>query len=103
MAAYTQDMQEPAATGAQAYTRYGAGVMQIFGRTGAHVILDGALALIGPQGEWDRVFVVHYPQRQMLLDLILDPAYRKIVHHRQAALQDSRLFALEFTETDFSV
>ena len=89
---------EPPATGAEAYGRYSAGVAKIFSRTGASVSLAGDIALIGPRGEWDRVFVVRYPERRMLFDLFSDPEYQKISHHRQAALSDSRLFVLEWID-----
>ena len=97
-AQYGSDHPEPEATGQEAYGRYSAGVAKIFSRTGAAVSLAGNIALIGPQGEWDRVFVVRYPERRMLFDLFSDPEYQKISHHRQAALSDSRLFVLEWID-----
>ena len=97
-AQYGSEHPEPPATGEEAYGRYSAGVAKIFSRTGAGVSLAGDLALIGPQGEWDRVFVVRYAERRMLFELFSDPEYQKISHHRQAALSDSRLFVLDWID-----
>ncbi len=97
-AQYSASHPEPPATGEEAYGRYSAAVAKIFGRSGASVSLAGNIALIGPQGEWDRVFVVRYPERRMLFELMNDPDYQKISHHRQAALRDSRLFVLEWID-----
>jgi hypothetical protein len=49
-------------------------------------------ALIAPEGEsWDEVVLVHYPSRRAFLRMVQSDAYRAIVHHRTAALADSRL------------
>jgi uncharacterized protein (DUF1330 family) len=95
-AAYGADSGEPPCTGAEAYRRYGALATAILAPMGARVILTGAVWLIGPESEWDSAFVVRYERASDLINMASDPAYLSIVHHRTAALADSRLLMMEF-------
>jgi uncharacterized protein (DUF1330 family) len=95
-AAYAADSGEAPCTGAEAYRRYGALATAILAPMGAKVILTGAVWLIGTQDEWDSAFVVRYERASDLINMSSDPAYLKIVHHRTAALADSRLLMMEF-------
>jgi uncharacterized protein (DUF1330 family) len=97
-ALYAPDSGEEPCTAAEAYRRYGQGVMEALARSGAKMLLTGVRELIGAQDEWDSAFVVHYPTGQAFLDLVESPAYKAIVHHRAAAVADSRLLLMQFPE-----
>ena len=52
--------------------------------------------VIGPAEEvWDIAFIARYPTGQAFLDMVYDPAYQAIVHHRQAAVETSRLIRMK--------
>lgn len=82
------------ATGAEAYAAYGRESASIFKKVGGEIIWSGdpQFMVIGPQDEkWDVAFVARYPSGQAFLDMVFDPAYQAVVHHRQAAVKTSRL------------
>ena len=82
------------ATGAEAYAAYGLHSGPIFTRAGGEIVWSATpeLMLIGPADErWDVAFVARYPTGQAFVDMVYDPDYRAIVHHRQAAVETSRL------------
>ncbi len=95
-AAYDAASGEPPCTGAEAYRRYGALASTILAPMGAKIILSGVGWLIGPPDEWDSAFIVRYERASDLINMISDPAYLRIVHHRTAALADSRLLMMAF-------
>ena len=89
---------EPAVSGQRAYARYSKHVLPLLHEVGGRIVLHarGRFALIAPPGEsWDVLLVARYPSRQAFLRMIHSEAYQAIVHHRMAALADSRL--IEFT------
>ena len=82
------------ATGTEAYAAYGRESAPIFQRVGGSILWRGApeCVLIGPADEaWDIAFIARYPSGQAFLDMVYDPDYQAIVHHRQAAVATSRL------------
>ncbi len=86
------------ATGAQAYAEYGRLSGPIFARSGGKIIWSGTFEhmVIGPVEEkWDVAFIAEYPTGQAFLDMVFDPEYRAIVHHRTAAVETSRLIRLK--------
>lgn len=86
-----------AATGAEAYAAYGRESGPVFARVGGRIIWRGApqTVLIGPQDEsWDIAFIARYPTVGAFLAMVTDPEYQAVVHHRQAAVADSRLIAM---------
>lgn len=90
-AAYEDDRM---ATGAEAYAAYGRDSAAVFRRVGGEIIWRGKpdVVLIGPGDEhWDLAFIARYPSAGAFLEMVTDPAYRKAVKHRQAAVLDSRL------------
>jgi uncharacterized protein (DUF1330 family) len=93
----------PPCSGREAYFgRYAVGVMPIVTRLGAHVIWSGAAKshLVCPDDErWDEVLIMEYPTPDALLTLFNDPEYQQLMIHRTAALEDSRLIALQPPET----
>lgn len=85
------------ATGAEAYKTYGEKSGPIFAGVGGAILWRGRpeTVLIGPAEEaWDVAFIARYPDGAAFLKMVTDPAYQAIVHHRQAAVADSRLIRL---------
>ena len=86
------------ATGAEAYDAYGKESGPIFKRVGGRIAYAWSpkLTLIGPDAEnWDMIFIAEYPNASAFGEMVKDPAYQKIVFHRQAAVADSRLIRLK--------
>ena len=82
-------------TGREAYERYSKAVMPLLWEVGGQPLWMGRVraGLIAPEGEsWDEVLLVHYPSRASFLRMVKSEAYQKIMHHRTAAVDDSRLF-----------
>jgi uncharacterized protein (DUF1330 family) len=49
----------------------------------------------GPVEErWDIAFIAEYPDARAFLAMVTDPAYRQMVKHRTAGVEDSRLIRL---------
>ncbi len=89
-------------SGADAYKAYGRKSAAIFSGVGGKIIWAGdpELMVIGPQDEmWDVAFIAHYPTGQAFLDMVYNPAYQAIVHHRQAAVKTSRLIRMKPKDT----
>ena len=85
------------ATGAQAYKRYAATSEPFFKGVGGRIVWSGSpqAVLIGPEKErWDLAFVAEYPSAAAFGDMVKNPGYQAIVHHRQAAVRDSRLIRI---------
>jgi uncharacterized protein (DUF1330 family) len=94
-AAYPEPSAMPC-SGRGAYAEYTRQVLPLLQGVGGQPFWLGQVhcALIAPAGEeWDEVLLVQYPNKQAFLQMIQSPAYRAIVHHRTAALADSRLLA----------
>lgn len=92
-AAYADPAAQPC-TGRAAYAEYSRLIEPILAGVGAQVVWVGKSfgSLIAPPGEeWDEVLLVQYPAKDAFLGMIRSEAYRAIVHHRTAALADSRL------------
>src|SRR4051794_4929058 len=88
---------EPAVSGQEAYGRYGELVQPFLAGVGGQLEWQGRAhtSLIGPDGEqWDACFLVRYPSKAAFLDMVMNPEYQAITHHRTAALSDSRLVPL---------
>lgn len=80
-------------SGKEAYREYGRAIAPILRRVGAERVWGGRQECVvtGPEGEWDEVFVMGYPDAAAFLEMVTDPDYRKHVAHRTAAVADSRL------------
>ena len=88
-------------SGAEAYRRYGELSGPIFRRLGGEILWRGhqECMLTGPADKhWDIGFVARYPTAGAFLAMVTDPDYQAIVHHRSAAVEDSRL--IRFGEDD---
>jgi uncharacterized protein (DUF1330 family) len=85
------------ATGKEAYAAYGRESKTFFEGVGGRIIWSGEpkLVLIGPEDErWDVCFVAEYPSAAAFADMVKNPGYQAVVHHRQAAVKDSRLIRI---------
>lgn len=85
------------ATGAEAYAAYGHASEEFFKGVGGRIVWSGKpeLVLIGPEDErWDICFIAEYPSAAAFGEMVKNPGYQAIVHHRQAAVKDSRLIRL---------
>lgn len=81
-------------SGRKAYDRYSKGVLPILWEVGGQVLWMGMVrgALIIPDGEqWDEVLLAFYPSRAAFMRMVRSAPYQAILHHRTAALLDSRL------------
>ncbi|MBY6201630.1 DUF1330 domain-containing protein [Maritalea mobilis] len=85
-------------SGAEAYRAYARESAPIFQRLGGRQVWIGRpeLMLIGPREKlWDLAFIAEYPNVNAFVSMLRDPAYRKAVRHRQAAVAESRLIRME--------
>ena len=85
-------------SGKVAYASYGRESLPVFQKVGGKIIWSGVpqLMVIGPQDEqWDIAFIARYPTGQAFIDMVYDPAYRAVVHYRQAAVKTSRLVRMK--------
>ena len=83
--------------GKDAYAAYGRESGPIFRKVGGSIVWSGEprFIVIGPADEhWDIAFIAHYPSAQAFLDMVYDPEYQAVVHHRQAAVKTSRLIRM---------
>lgn len=86
-----------AATGAEAYAEYGRASEPFFRGVGGRIVWSGKpqAVLIGPADErWDLAFVAEYPTPDAFANMIKNPRYQAVVHHRQAAVKTSRLIRM---------
>ena len=96
-AAYADTDQAEPCSGREAYKRYSQTSLQTIAAVGGRVIFGGKAheALIGPQEErWHQAFLVQYPSPAAFRAMMAMPQYQACVHHRTAALADSRLIPL---------
>lgn len=83
-----------AISGLEAYREYGRGAIRCIHASGGELLWSGIPTgtLIGPAEEqWDEVLLVRYPSIDAFLKMIGSEEYKAIVHHRTAAIDDSRL------------
>lgn len=88
------DELDTTVSGRDAYARYSKAVTPLLWKAGGQLLWMGKVqsALIAPDGEeWDEVLLVQYPSRKAFLSMVESAEYQAIVHHRTAALIDSRL------------
>jgi uncharacterized protein (DUF1330 family) len=81
-------------SGKDAYARYSKAVTALLWEVGGQPLWMGKVraGVIVPDGEsWDEVLLIHYPSRRAFLRMVKSAPYQAIMHHRTAALADSRL------------
>jgi uncharacterized protein (DUF1330 family) len=84
-------------SGAEAYQSYGRESDAIFERVGGEIIWRGKpeSVVTGPLDEqWDIAFIARYPNAKSFLAMVTDEDYKKVVVHRQLAVEDSRLIRM---------
>ncbi|WP_321390912.1 hypothetical protein [Emcibacter sp.] len=75
--------------------RYARNASIIAEKIGARLLIGEAVKniFIGPMDEnWDRFYLIWYPNTQVFLDLLVTPAYLELAVHRVAGLLDSRIY-----------
>ena len=93
-AAYGEGHSEAPCSGQEAYRRYSRVAIKTIASVGGNVSFgaDATAPVIAPAGErWDQVILVRYPSVAAFLRMMALPEYQAAVHHRMAALEDSRL------------
>lgn len=81
-------------SGKEAYKQYGNRVIKLLWGVGGQILWTGKVRanFICPEEEvWHEFVLVYYPSRKAFIDMVNSTAYGSIVHHRSAALEDSRL------------
>ncbi len=84
-------------TGAEAYRAYGQGLAPFLEKLGGRQVWAGRpeTVVTGPHDErWDLAFIIEYPGSAAFLAMVTDAAYKDVVKHRTAAVEDSRLIRL---------
>jgi uncharacterized protein (DUF1330 family) len=95
---YKDSVAESPCSGREAYKRYAEQVFPILESHKAKVVFAGAAmsTVIGPQDEqWDDVLIVEYPSQESFVAMINSAEYQNVAHHREAALDDSRLVSID--------
>jgi uncharacterized protein (DUF1330 family) len=82
-------------SGEQAFAEYVRNVVPMIERLGGGMVWDGRYECVvtGPsQPEWDRIFIMGFPNANAFFALLKDPEYKaNVLVHRSAAVLDSRL------------
>jgi len=80
--------------GAEAFARYSAVSMPTLSKVGGHFLTVSSFqgGLVGEDEDWDLVAVGSYPDREAVLALFEDPAYREAWVHRRAACLRQRVW-----------
>ena len=84
------DGRDSELSGAEAYARYAAGVVDCLAMVGGSVVFSGnarRLVLGEVENLWDDVAIAMYPSRKAMLDMMMSPEYQAIVEHRSAGLE----------------
>ncbi|WP_148863591.1 DUF1330 domain-containing protein [Marinobacter fonticola] len=93
---YKPEDREKPCTGREAYARYSKLALAQLEKVGAKPewVGEAMTNVIAPEDEvWHEVLLVRYPSAEAFLAMTGDPEYQAVVHHRTAALADSRLIA----------
>jgi uncharacterized protein (DUF1330 family) len=75
-------------SGADAYARYGAVALRHVTQRGGRLTLLNAVlqGIIGPEGGWQQVAIMQYPNTGAFVDMTRDPDYVAALVHRDAGL-----------------
>lgn len=101
-AAYPQNSDHNACSGAQAYAHYGKQMLVLLKQIGATVEILGQCQtpLIGEARDtFDHMIIVRYPSRQAMLQMLRSDAYQQVSAHRTAAVEHSLLIPITQFET----
>jgi uncharacterized protein (DUF1330 family) len=84
-------------SGKDAYKKYMDETLAFLEESGGKIIFEGECDrfLIGPENEeWDYMLLIRQSSLQSFLSFASNPAYLKVLGHRTAALEDSRLLPI---------
>lgn len=93
---FKQRSTDGAASGGQAYKKYGDAAVEMIERRGGKVIWTGRAeqVLIGdPTQDWDVVLLVQYPSRKAFIEMVSTPEYEEAHEHREAGLERTIVIA----------
>jgi uncharacterized protein (DUF1330 family) len=82
--------------GKPSYERYAREFTPFVEKFGSELIYlgDCLTSLVAPDShDWDAVLLVRYPSRKAFSEMVADPDYQRITHHRTEALSDAVLQA----------
>lgn len=85
-------------TGAEAYAIYEKRFQELVADDGAAMVWEAPLecTVTGPAGEWDKAFVMGYPNAGVFMGMVKNQEYvRDALPHRTAAVADSRLIRFQ--------
>ncbi|MBN8484776.1 MAG: DUF1330 domain-containing protein [Sphingomonadales bacterium] len=85
-------------TGAEAYAIYEKRFQELVADDGAAMVWEAPLecTVTGPAGEWDKAFVMGYPNAGVFMGMVKNEEYvRDALPHRTAAVADSRLIRFQ--------
>ncbi|MEM7366795.1 MAG: DUF1330 domain-containing protein, partial [Pseudomonadota bacterium] len=87
--------QTEQSVGTETYNRYVEGINPIVEQLGGRILnrSRGGMTFIGPD-EWDEGLIIEYPSREAFLSMVQSAEYQEIVHFRQDAIEDSRLYMM---------
>jgi uncharacterized protein (DUF1330 family) len=82
--------------GRDRYLQYSAAAQRHLARVGAQLLYAGECTepLLAPQGSWDAVVLVRYPNRAAYLEMIAHPEYQEIAALRRTALREAALLPM---------
>ena len=82
--------------GRERYLEYSAAAQRLLAGVGAQVLYAGECTepLFAPQGAWDAVVLVRYPNRRAYLEMLAHAAYQEIAPLRRAALLEVALLPM---------
>jgi uncharacterized protein (DUF1330 family) len=81
-------------SGADAFDIYVETASEVAAQVGARVLVGEKIdnIFIGPEDEkWDRFYLLWYPSKRVLLDLLSSPEFIALTVHRTAGLLDARM------------
>lgn len=80
--------------GREQYEMYAYAIEPFLAKVGGSLVYAGLAgeALIAEDGQaWDAIVIVRYPSRAAFKQMVADPGYQAIAHHRTAALRETVL------------
>lgn len=103
-AQYTDDKDEAACSGRDAYQRYAELAFPTVMKLGAKPVWMAEVlqCFVAPDKEqWDDIILIEWPNLDAFKQLMSDQNYHQIAYHRDASLADSRLIIARSQLTDF--
>ena len=85
--------------GAEKYAEYGKCTAPCLEKVDGKMIFraNGKMTVIGGE-EWDLVFIIEYPSKDKMVEMITSEEYQAGAHLRHEALEDSRLVCMQTEE-----